>query len=146
MKGKYRRQKRSTDPINWASMPKITIHSCAKPGDWECAKCHALNFACRKNCKFCSSQRSGQPALVKAEINYINEEEVQAGDWWCSECGSVVFAKKYSCFHCHTKRNGAPPILRHQTFDLFPGDRICKRCEVVVFANKHRCFMCNKLV
>jgi hypothetical protein len=146
MKTKHRKQKHPVQTINWSSTPKVIIHGCARPGDWECRSCFALNFASRNDCKFCSTKRSGQPALVKPTPINTDEREVCAGDWQCVSCGEVVFARRDSCFRCHKKRDGTPPILRNQTHDLFPGDRVCKRCEVVVFASKSHCFLCQKRV
>merc|ERR1711972_979376 len=53
----------------------------AKPGDWKCSACEALNYCMEKTCYKC-----------EAENTHAERVGMKPGDWICPNCGDLVFS------------------------------------------------------
>jgi hypothetical protein len=102
-----------------------TEKKAGKPGDWDCGKCTAANFARRKMCYQCGGpkpnlaatdgqaavkQQSGQGGAQQQQqaVQMKAGEETWDGkkacDWTCTHCGARNFKRNIRCFQCHAAR------------------------------------------
>ncbi len=104
-----------------------TEKKAGKPGDWDCAKCNAANFARRKACYQCGGPKAdptgkdGQPKQGQGGGKKKQQQQQQqqqaaqksgeetwdgkkASDWTCSHCSARNFKRNIRCFQCHAAR------------------------------------------
>lgn len=123
----------------------------AKPGDWGCTECGAVNFARRTDCYKCSAPKGDARAVV---TDRSSEQPARDGDWECS-CGFVNFARRGWCRSCNEPRpegagedsaRAASEWAQQQEprvpVEKKAGDWDCS-CGAVNFSRRTRCFVCN---
>eukprot|EP01010_Urceolus_cornutus_P000934 NODE_1444_length_913_cov_267.218750_g1115_i0.p1 GENE.NODE_1444_length_913_cov_267.218750_g1115_i0~~NODE_1444_length_913_cov_267.218750_g1115_i0.p1 ORF type:complete len:272 (+),score=52.27 NODE_1444_length_913_cov_267.218750_g1115_i0:52-816(+) len=80
------------------------MDAAARPGDWICASCTHMNFACRQACQRCSSPRPDANGNVATNPTQVPK----AGDWYCGNvaCSNLNFAKRTVCNKCGSPQPG----------------------------------------
>jgi len=139
----------------------------ARPGDWDCHKCGAYNYAFRaESCFRCKALKPAEPGGLPAPsgglapnggMNGAPHSERRPGDWTCPNpsCQANVFASRLACFRCNSPRpqhlsmayaggaaGGLAPAGGGRG-EVRPGDWTCPSCGVNVYSTRHACFRCH---
>lgn len=111
-------------PLFTVTVVAPTEKKAGKPGDWDCGKCNAANFARRKACYQCGgpkadstgkdgqSKQQGQGGGKKQKQQQQAEQKSgeetwdgkKASDWTCTHCSARNFKRNIRCFQCHAAR------------------------------------------
>lgn len=102
-----------------------------KQGDWNCPKCHFLNFAKNIKCLRCDGEFQERYRLLHEDQEHL---PLKKGDWICNRCNFLNFAKNTRCLQCHDK-----PTNRL----LNPGEWECVSCNYLNFKRNAFCLRCG---
>ena len=123
---------------------EVLFFSCPsqrKPGDWDCANCHTVNFKSRTECKQCGSKPG-------AAVAPAAEAAMRPGDWRCALCDSHNFASRDVCKFCQGAKGGrvekSGDSGKAKLVLFRKGDWLCPGCEDHQFAANTSCRKCGK--
>eukprot|EP01006_Ploeotia_vitrea_P022047 TRINITY_DN54453_c0_g1_i1.p1 TRINITY_DN54453_c0_g1~~TRINITY_DN54453_c0_g1_i1.p1 ORF type:complete len:360 (-),score=45.71 TRINITY_DN54453_c0_g1_i1:398-1396(-) len=119
--------------------------------DWQCSKCHDVNFSFRTACRKCQTPKSdGNGAGSTVNSGF------KSGDWNCV-CGQHNFAKRTACYSCRrdrTNNEAQTPPTTVQEEQNYPnatpvaggraGEWRCKACKEFNRAGRDTCYGCRR--
>jgi len=116
--------------------PPVVVSLNRRPGDWDCPKCQAHNFATRSQCYKCTVMKPGGVSR-------------RPGDWWCGRCNGHNYAYRVDCFKCSAdksegKSDPDPTMVNERGNAKWAGDWTCPKCNAHCFASRMECFKCEE--
>ncbi|GAA0171058.1 hypothetical protein LIER_25184 [Lithospermum erythrorhizon] len=129
-----------SQPINTAAFgTKLNVQESSqgqtdvqtKQSDWNCPKCHFMNFARNIRCLRCDHLSEEKLKMLREEEENLPQKK---GDWICEKCSFLNFAKNSRCLRCKEK----PPKR-----DLVAGEWECDSCNYINFRKNMVCLKCD---